>query len=1478
MKKIFLKLLYLLPVFLFLLLPFFTSENVFAAKKVFNQAKVSDVAVEAALIQSGFNNTTVFSGLTEPTAIRFASDGRIFVAEKSGIIKVFDTISDTTPTIFADLRSQVYNYWDRGLLSLELHPNFPTTPYVYVLYTRDAPPNGNTPYYNDACSDPTGVGCPATGRLSRLKAAGNVMTGSEEALITDWCVQYPSHTVGTIKFASDGSLYVSGGDGASFTFVDYGQQGNPCNDPLQEGGSLRSQDLLSPLDPLGYNGSIIRVNDLGQALSTNPFYGGDTKDDRFIAFGLRNPFRFTFKPNSNEIWVGDVGQGATEEVDRIENPLSTPIKNFGWPCYEGPVKQVGFEASNLPLCKLLYEQNAATAPYYSYEHDGQSTSITGTEFYTGTTYPAKYKNALFFADYSRGYIKAMLPGVNGLPDTQNIETIVDSGTNVVELQKGPNGDIFYVDLNAGEVHRLVYNTGNQPPTAIITADKTFGSIPLTVTFDGSTSSDPEGLTLKYTWDLDGNGTFGDSTSSKPTYTYRQSKDYVVSLRVTDSANNTNTKTLKISAGNRPPAVTISKPLSTLTWKVGDTIQFSGTGTDPDSGNVPAAKLNWKIIMHHCAEENPTDCHKHPLQTFTGVAGGTFIAPDHEYPSYLEVELSTTDSRGLTTTKSVNLQPQTTTITFQSNPPGLDLVLYDKRRTTPFTRKIITNGKATISAPTPQSVYTDEYKFVSWSDGGSQTHEFTANAANSTLTATYQLNTDVTWNSYNVMTNSGSPQGYVLDSRGGNQATMEFYESTNNGGVDKGSLFSKFHNGLHSDGTNHVENYWSNDNDPSYTYVGKSSVNRGYDSKETNAPQPIGEGIKDLQMHSPNSDHLTVAAFTAPKAGTYSVSNLAARKIEYALTRTSRFKVFNQKKELLANIQATDESWTTGNTSSYSLGQLQAGDKIYFALDRDGDYYWDYTEVAWSISLKNPITQIQTASVNANIQGLSVVVNGQVSKVASISAGTTYTIYAPTIQTTSDGKTAKFTSWSDGGQQQHVITARANNNVTAYYALLDTPSPIFQNGFEEGNTSVYPQGNINIAPGNTLSVKTTHPRNGNYSLEVASDGSGAVTEAVIDWAQAPTLNTIYLQTHFSLTEASIRPGAISNIIAIKNAGFRRLLYVSLGSDYKLRLYKFNPADEGYCEPDLCGKGTLLGTFGPAIPRDGSWHEIQLRYSLDTVHGAIELWLDGARIAEMYEQNTGTSGVDDINVITWGTFYSSHNISFRSYFDDFVLSDTYIPKKEILSKDIVWHSYDVAIQAGNPQGKVDASSGGHTANVDFYKSTNTNGVDLGNLFTTFNNSAHVEGFNNVETYWADGSGNAYPYVGKSTVLRGHDTNEANSPSPLDVKDLQIHPSNDDSLTVTSFVIPEDGTYDLTDLAARRVDGNPNETSRYKVFNSKKEQIVDIQTNSQQWSTNNTLYSLGALKSGDKIYFAVSRDGGYWWDATEINWTLTKRVVNP
>jgi glucose/arabinose dehydrogenase/PKD repeat protein len=744
-----------------------------------------------ATLPSGFQESVVFSGLSAPTNVEFSKDGRIFVAEKSGVIKVFDNLSDTTPTTFADLRTKVNSYADRGLLGLAVDPNFPTprpgesNPYVYVLYTHDAPIGGTPPRWSDSCPDPPGGtkdGCVASSHLSRLRAdvTTNKMTGPEQVLIEDWCQQYPSHSVGDLAFGTDGALYVSHGEGAAWNFTDYGQGGgspgsptpkNPCGDPptgvggtqtppTAQGGSLRSQDLRTSGDPVTLDGAILRVNPAtGAALPNNPLIGNpDLNARRIVAYGQRNPFRFTIRPGgTNEVWVGNVGSDSREEINRISNPTGSVVGNFGWPCYEGTGRYTPFDSANLNICETLYTQaNAVKAPYFAYPRAqelvaGEFTAgcnagatLSGLAFYTTGPYPDEYDDALFFADTSRKCIWAMQKGADGLPNPTNLKTFVAGAATPVDLEISPDGDLFYVDIGGGTIRRIQYSGGNHPPIARAKANPISGPTPLSVSFDGTPSSDSDGETLTYAWDLDGDGAFDDSTSSQPTYTYDTAGDYQVGLRVTDArgASDTLDEPLTVTAGNSPPTATIDTPLASATWKVGEGISFSGKASDGEEGALPASALSWEWIVHHCPTADT--CHEHVWETFSGVASGTFTAPDHEYPSYLELRLTATDSGitgtdsgKLTDTESVRLDPRAVELRFLSNQAGLKLMVGGSVSTTPFSRTVIVGSKNSVSAPSPQTLAETTYNFDSWSDGELQSHDIVApDAATATYTATY----------------------------------------------------------------------------------------------------------------------------------------------------------------------------------------------------------------------------------------------------------------------------------------------------------------------------------------------------------------------------------------------------------------------------------------------------------------------------------------------------------------------------------------------------------------------------------------------------------------------------------------------------------------------------------------------------------------------------------------------------------------------
>jgi glucose/arabinose dehydrogenase len=733
----------------------------------------------ASTLPSGFADTVALGGLTNPVNVQFAPDGRIFVAQKNGVIKVFASLSDPSPVTFADLSSKVDDYWDRGLLGMALDPAFPTRPYVYVLYTYDAPIGGTAPTWNDACPTPPGPttdGCLVAGRVSRLTASGSVMTGTEQVLVEDWCQQFPSHSIGSLLFGRDGKLYVSGGDGASFNNVDYGQYGasysgdkaNPCGDlpapagtaltpPTAEGGALRSQSVRRTDGPATLNGAILRIDpDTGAGLPDNPYgASSDPNARRIVAFGLRNPFRFTQRPGTDELWIGDVGWNTWEEIDRVLAPTGGTARNFGWPCYEGNAAQSGYQGAGLTQCSTLYANpSSVTGPHYTYNHSAcvvvysgcrtGGSSITGIAFYGSGNYPTEYNGALFFADHTRNEIWAMLAGTGGVPDPANLRVLVGvdgaggAAGHPVDLKIGPGGDLFYADMEDGTVHRIIYTAANQPPTARMTATPTTGNPPLTVAFDGSGSSDPEGRPLTYSWDLNGDGTFGDATGATASWTYSASGSYVARLQVTDDVGASNVASTTITVGNTPPTAVIDNPSPSLTWKVGDTISFSGHATDAQDGLLPSSALTWELILHHCA--TPTNCHTHSLVPPFSGAGGSFSAPDHAYPCWLEIRLTATDSAGLTSTATVRLDPKTVALTFKTNPAGLklaNLTLNDSAQTTPFTNTVVVGSANSVSAPPTQTLNRSTYNLVSWSDGGAASHTVIAPAQATSYTATYR---------------------------------------------------------------------------------------------------------------------------------------------------------------------------------------------------------------------------------------------------------------------------------------------------------------------------------------------------------------------------------------------------------------------------------------------------------------------------------------------------------------------------------------------------------------------------------------------------------------------------------------------------------------------------------------------------------------------------------------------------------------------
>ena len=429
----------------------------------------------------------------QPVGLTWAADGRMFIWLEQGVVRIYKN-GTLLPTPFLDISAHVNQVNDRGLLGLALDPNFATNGYVYLLYTYE--PNGNP---NDSA--------PKTARLTRMTANPNnpdvALANSEIVLLgslgTAPCSQYPAgadcigndadaHSADTLRFGPDGKLYVSLGDGASYNFAD----------PL----ALRAQDLNS------YNGKVLRINSDGTAPTDNPFFNGNPNAVRskVYAYGLRNPYRFGIHPTTGEVMIGDVGWADWEEINRGRGA------NFGWPCYEGNNPQSDYQ-NNFAPCRAL-AASAVTKPLYVYDHSAGGGAVIGGPFYTATQYPAQYRGNFFYGEFVGKYINRIVFDANN-----NLLSVVRFASNVsdiVSLEQGPDGALYYIELVSGQVRRLRYTNVPSTPVAVAGATPTAGASPLTVSFSSAGSQDPGGSALTYKWEF-GDGTT--STAANPTHTY-----------------------------------------------------------------------------------------------------------------------------------------------------------------------------------------------------------------------------------------------------------------------------------------------------------------------------------------------------------------------------------------------------------------------------------------------------------------------------------------------------------------------------------------------------------------------------------------------------------------------------------------------------------------------------------------------------------------------------------------------------------------------------------------------------------------------------------------------------------------------------------------------------------------------------------------------------------------------------------------------
>jgi glucose/arabinose dehydrogenase len=353
-----------------------------------------------------------------PVGFTELPDGRFLIIERnSGIVRLhtFGNLGASIIHIVTGITIQA----ERGLLGVAVDPDWPARPYVYLFYTYTGSVSRLTMYT-------------AVGELQDPHSTNLTLTNPFQ-LLTDIPDSSDIHNGGTLRFGSDGMLYVS-----------LGNDGNPCNSQdltLLSGGILRLD--VSGM-PTGGSGpppkSAITPID-------NPFPGPNENEKLHYTWGLRNPFRFNVDLETNDLYIGDVGGALFEEIDRVPDPTGGG-QNFGWPHREGFIDpNLGYN------CGI---GNSFTDPIYAYPHGAAAAVICGPMYRVRAgdplAFPAEYEGSVFLADFIQNWIRRIVfdgsswvvaPPVPGQPSATNWG---ESFGVITDMQLGSDGALYFMKL------------------------------------------------------------------------------------------------------------------------------------------------------------------------------------------------------------------------------------------------------------------------------------------------------------------------------------------------------------------------------------------------------------------------------------------------------------------------------------------------------------------------------------------------------------------------------------------------------------------------------------------------------------------------------------------------------------------------------------------------------------------------------------------------------------------------------------------------------------------------------------------------------------------------------------------------------------------------------------------------------------------------------------------------------------------------
>ncbi|MEL6522201.1 MAG: LamG-like jellyroll fold domain-containing protein, partial [Pseudomonadota bacterium] len=536
-----------------------------------------------------FTDTQVAGGFFLPVDMTFLPDGRMLVIEKGGIVHIVEdpTAPGSETSIVLDISAITLNNAERGLLAVEVDPNFEENGYVYFYHTMFEDVNG------------TQRGKTTVSRYTFIEGDGGtdsfIDPDSQQVLWQEWDYsRNTTHQGGGLAIAyepidendpSPYKIYITTSDDGSPTWTD---------DLNRDEGKVHRINLTDgsiPTDNPYYEAAA--AADYTPEIDTSSAFNSANQIMTIHSFGLRNAWRASYDQDSETLFIGEVGagRGSFEDI-HIADDLSKGV-SYGFP------QTTGF----------LNDPDSTGNPFISYGRnvDGQTAgnaSVTGGVVYRGEIFPEEYQGSYFYGDWANNWIRYATVDYSGdRPVVIEDNFFKDTTGRVLAFEEGPDGALYYltgfqtgaVFSFEGAVNRLDFDTENSAPIGtgiqLDPADLFSSTAPHTVQFSADVS-DPDGDALTYFWsfgdgiDIDGDG-FGDTAVSSdiaPTYTYDSLGQYRVDLTVVDENGTSIVFDPEfITVGNAPTPVITGDVVAGGTWRAGETFTVGGFATDLEDG-------------------------------------------------------------------------------------------------------------------------------------------------------------------------------------------------------------------------------------------------------------------------------------------------------------------------------------------------------------------------------------------------------------------------------------------------------------------------------------------------------------------------------------------------------------------------------------------------------------------------------------------------------------------------------------------------------------------------------------------------------------------------------------------------------------------------------------------------------------------------------------------------------------------------------